>query len=94
MGLLINKSEFFKGKINKRGVLEIERAGKFKPMKCKQGGLIATGIAGVIALMACDDDCPLFEEPQPGSFGKVSIKICKKILVFDEFIDEREYGYI
>lgn len=53
-------------KINKDGVLEIERAGKFKKQSCRFSGFYTIGNQSHLKtqLEVCDDTCPLFGEPQ------------------------------
>ncbi len=82
------------GKITEKGFLKIERAGntkyQFCPFSSKE--------------LNCDDWCPLFGEPtvskwmgspNPEAKNRQSnpkhwdLKICKTILLFDEFTDER-----
>lgn len=73
------------GKINKRGLLEIERAGTMKQQACPY----------VPVPCECGDWCPLFSEPDTYSTGQAGdelteIDICSSILSFDQFSDERE----
>ena len=73
-----------KGKINKNGSLLIERNGKYKDQWClydhKDGAI------------NCGDWCPQFGEPEKAVFEENAaiLNICqKKVLVFDDFEDER-----
>jgi len=69
-----------KGKINKRGNLEMERAGAFKISYCPKT------IDGNI----CGDWCALFEEPVQVGPSKYSLSICEgKTLSFKKFTDAR-----
>lgn len=75
-----------KAKINSKGWLEIERAGKFLIMDCR---------FNVDA--ACADDCPLFGEPEkekmfePNSKqDRTVLSLCQTVLFINEFTDERE----
>lgn len=68
-----------KGKLNKDGVLEIERAGKFKKADCRhdRGGIF------------CTDDCSLFQEPEEMQDGTTALMLCSALWHFIEFEDER-----
>lgn len=68
-----------KGKIDKDGVLHIERAGVMRQQWCPQSG------------GHCGDWCPHFGEPKYDRGREATvIDICSgKRLVFDEFTDER-----
>ncbi len=77
------------GKIDKKGMLHIDRAGIMIVMNCALNDDIY-----------CSHQCPLFGEPEPEeSFdeqeneyqptGGTSLSLCKKTLVFDSFVDER-----
>ena len=76
-----------KGKINGFGYLQIERGGSHEiPGGRLQGCPFGTGSE------SCGDWCPLFGEPEPYCGNEqaiVVLEICKKKLVFDEFVDER-----
>ncbi len=70
-----------RGKINKNGCLEIERAGVMKEQFCPEriGGF-------------CGDNCPLFCEPEEienSKFGKYELALCHQTLYFNELIDQR-----
>ena len=75
-------------RINKKGWLEIERAGKFKQQLCPHGSSDEE---------RCGDWCPLFGEPFFETISKledkkiVSLSLCKTIIYCDtdEFRDER-----
>ncbi len=89
-----------KGKIDKEGILYIERAGKLKNTYCPYQ----------VEMISCCDECPLFGEPEVvkmiggggGLDGSCKIEICNgkilyfieicngKTLNFEELIDERE----
>jgi hypothetical protein len=79
-----------KGKIDKEGVLLIERAGKIKGQYC-----CSTSTREV----ACCDMCPQFGEPEGEGYwvddsnvrhDQASINICHgRSLCFSDFIDER-----
>lgn len=73
------------GKINKEGVLEMKRAGKFKEMQCR--------LAGELISCVCGDDCPHFREPVILRYKLPNItelQICQgNILAFHQFTDER-----
>lgn len=85
-----------KGKINKNGVLEIERAGKFKPQDCRKS-IFTTGNGG--DCFSCGDECSLFGEPETETAwnemksdqktGRIFVELCEKTWYFDEFEDER-----
>ena len=69
-----------KGMLDSHGFLRIYRKNEYKLQKCPFYGIF------------CGDWCPLFEEPQFYEEGRKkfwSLAICKKVLVFKEFIDER-----
>jgi hypothetical protein len=42
------------------------------------------------SLKACGDWCPLFGEPEKLSDGRISLPLCTRTLVLNEFFDERE----
>lgn len=70
------------GKIDKTGKLWIERAGKMKPQDCpyhpEQG------------VVRCGDWCPMFGEPNRMEHsGRIHVEVCRRLLVFDTFEDER-----
>ncbi len=80
-----------KAKINKNGVLEIERAGKYKKQSCRIGGFynITVGYDEEAATTArCNDTCPLFGEPED-NYGGARLTLCHRELFFGEFTDER-----
>ena len=70
-------------KINKKGHLEIKRAGKFKLQSCPYG----------IEFCFCGDWCPLFQEPDYGTLetDKVILPLCRYDLSMKaiNFLDER-----
>jgi len=76
-----------KGKIEKSGCLQIERAGKLKDQDCPFNS----------EAVRCGDHCPLFGEPEQyldGTNGREhtgwSLKICQdRELRFETFTDER-----
>jgi len=75
------------GKINKQGILVIERAGILSRMKCRGGG----HYGGADKFDFCKDACAKFGEPtvNPGT-GKTDLTICEnKTWSFDTFTDER-----
>lgn len=78
-----------KGKIDKNGFLEIERAGKFKTVECRRSTFMSAH--GDIACLACNDNCSLFGEPGIEKFftGRIFLKLCEKTWHFDEFEDKR-----
>ena len=79
-----------KGKLNQNGILEIERAGKFKQMKCKKTAVPV--LPEDILVDFCDDDCALFEEPEfhDGARPQWTLNLCEfKVLTFSELEDER-----
>lgn len=82
-----------KGRINKSGLLYIERTGKTKLQECP-----------LSKDSACGDWCPLFKDPavsrwtgsiDPDEKDRESnpkdwdVKICRTTLYFDELTDER-----
>ena len=68
-----------RGKIDRKGVLFIERAGVLVEQICPLG-----------EMKNCGHHCPLFGEPFRKSHGKIGMSLCGKILIiFDGFIDER-----
>lgn len=68
-----------KGKIDKDGLLEIERGGKIKSAKCPFD-----------FSARCGDWCAKFGEPLSHVTGRKMIEICHgQTLYFDEFEDER-----
>lgn len=69
-----------KGKINKSGNLEIERAGKMRAQYCPY-------VSEKAIYITCGDWCPAFEEPI--WCEDIEIHICVTTLEFDEFADER-----
>jgi len=77
-----------KGKINKNGVLEIERSGRFKKQDCLRS---AAWINDNLGCSFCGDNCSLFGEPGIEKFftGRIFLKLCEKTWYFDEFEDER-----
>jgi len=83
-----------KGKINADGVLEIERAGKFKPMECKPMEMTMPSSSDVPIASQCGDDCSLFHEPEKMMLPKdkfyTQLRICQGgYWYFDGFEDER-----
>jgi hypothetical protein len=85
-----------KGKINKKGELEIKRAGKFKLQECRSAGAFFVPDDGYHSpsLCTCSDDCLHFGELEKALCSEnhnKSLQVCQgKILYFDEFEDERE----
>jgi len=84
-------------RIDKHGQLWIERAGRMKACRCRFGGRNNAGIFDT-----CDDDCPLFREPEvinlktakgeiaPGDNRKVlQLRCGAGVCWFGEIIDER-----
>lgn len=92
------------GKINEHGTLEIKRAGQFRKMDCRFGGM-----DHMANFKKCNHFCSKFGEPkhpiyklgdnpvpgdksfsEPLSFRKTSLKLCGgDVLIFDKFTDER-----
>ena len=68
------------GEINMSGELMIKRYKHIRLAACPY------------SMPVCNDKCPLFGEPMPvGKTGKeTDLEICKKILKFTEFTDNRE----
>jgi hypothetical protein len=72
------------GKINEKGILEIQRGSKYKPQLCCK-----------IGDCSCTDDCVLFEEPvifgaKTTGVPVATLKICQgKEFTFEEFQDLR-----
>jgi hypothetical protein len=93
-----------KGKIDSTGVLFIQRGSSLKPMKCRQAGILAAGVNAGVVTATCDDDCPLFGEPEKTweftgdelqhkteTDEGTWLEICQdRCLTFTEFEDERE----
>lgn len=80
-----------KGKINNEGILEIERAGRFKKMECRIAGLGFGDLGHDPMACLCGDDCPHFGEPEYYEKRHVIIEICQsRFLSFDEFEDQRK----
>lgn len=77
-------------KIDKNGLLSIERRGKFKSQYCPYSSPDSHG-----ELINCGDHCPQFSEPDPRIEGETTLYICdNKAIFFDEFIDERRQSWI
>ena len=86
-----------KGKIDKYGCLQIERAGDWIPCGCRPGGIMPHDND----YGTCDHSCPHFGEPEEEWFdgglekdliscGRFKLRLCRgTVLVFDEFTDER-----
>lgn len=75
-----------KGKIDKSGILYIERKGKYKKQFCPYQQTDLNGDD-----TACGGWCPMFGEPKKyDSYRKSGTKlhICSSILLFDELIQE------
>lgn len=77
------------GKINERGILEIERAGTYKEMYCPYD---TEGTR-------CGDWCPLFGEPlvdrrvsEHAEIFIFGLDLCKRTLYFANFEDKRKGG--
>jgi hypothetical protein len=74
-----------KGKIDKNGLLQIERAGKLKGQFCPWTDTENNP-------SSCGDWCPLFHEgnliSKPGK-ETIFIDLCRRQIVFTEFADER-----
>lgn len=67
------------GKFNSKGTLEIRRGSKLKKQYCY-----------LHQCVPCDDTCPLMSEPVRRSKG-TTLEICnQRILIFNEFHDDRE----
>jgi hypothetical protein len=75
-----------KGKIDKNGVLWIQRGKKLQKQFCHRGGMIEGYGHG-----SCCDDCPLFGEPELNWQEQTTyLEICEsRMLEFGEFADER-----
>jgi len=75
-----------KGVIDENGFLRIYRKNEYKLQECP--------FCGTNYGAYCGDWCPLFEEPQVYEEGKGrrvwNLALCKKVLVFDNFIDKRK----
>jgi hypothetical protein len=83
----LGKMRKVRGKINNNGVLEIERAGKFKQMECRKS---TAWSEGDMDCFLCNDDCSLFREPEQSSGEeKIKLVLCDTLWYFDEFEDER-----
>ena len=68
-----------KGRIDKSGWLHIYRPNKDSPVRCPQD-----------SSRVCGDWCALFEDPvKDDDDDKILVSMCTKIMVFDEFVDER-----
>lgn len=70
-----------KGRINKKGILEILRGRTYKRQICIRPDI-----------MDCDDNCPMFGEPCKDFDGihTYKLQICNgRVLEFTELIDER-----
>lgn len=68
-----------KGKIDKDGYLWIRRPGMLKPQTCPYSGDV------------CNDECPLFSEPEYYDENIATIAICNgNKLYFTELIDQRD----
>lgn len=87
-----------KGKINKDGALEIERAGKPKRTQCRRN--VFETIPGTADRLFCSDDCSLFGEPDQETYydlntdeeiptGRTRLGLCGRTWIFTEFEDER-----
>lgn len=78
-----------KGKIDKDGILSIERAGVMRQQMCPYS---YSNQLPVFSATQCGDACPLFDEPYPER-GTTSVMLCichEKRLFFKEFTDERK----
>ena len=88
-----------KAKIDKNGVLYIERAGIFKEQYCRIAGIVVDKYNNK-ETYNCKDTCPLFGEPEYIDTNtdlegkpnyKVKISLCQKDLIIESksFTDER-----
>lgn len=76
------------GKINMYGRLKIQRVGRLSYQLCPHRQLSNDEDP---AVAVCDDQCPLFGEPEEISPTETRLEICQgKVLKFSELIDERE----
>ena len=81
------------GKIDGKGFLHIERAGKMQLQACPRGYMHSHGD------IPCGDWCSLFGEPElqmraplnigPIHTGKTEVRLCDSVLFFIGFKDER-----
>lgn len=90
-------------KIDKDGILFIERAGKLKVQECRRGGAhirVCDDHTAVLQYGSCNDSCSLFGEPEPFSFDPITgepidetieLDLCSKTLSInvEDFEDER-----
>jgi len=80
-----------KGKIDKDGVLYIERAGVMRQQMCPYS---YSNQLPVFSATQCGDACPLFGEPtqlsHTPSGDTYGIKLCQRELVFGKLTDERK----
>ena len=68
-----------KGRIDKHGNFHMMRPQKDSPCRCPYD-----------TSRVCGDWCALFEDPvEDEKDGKILLSLCTKIMVFDEFVDER-----
>lgn len=70
-----------KGRIERIGCLQIERAGRMKDQYCPD--------AAGNRPERCGDWCPKFGEPAIASDGHCVLRFCGGQLIFDKFEDER-----
>jgi hypothetical protein len=82
-----------KFKINKDGILEIERAGKFKPQYCRVSGFYRTH--DKTGLQPCGDNCPLFGEPEIIEILNktkkiVNMRLCQNVELVCDFEDFKD----
>lgn len=76
-------------KIDKNGMLNINRAGTMKIQDCPMTTAVHND--GVkLKWEPCGDWCPLFGEPVEDCDGDTILILCKGVNCFKEFKDERE----
>ena len=74
-----------KAQIDKDGALWIERGGVLKETGCPYDNPPDSGLGSA----SCGDWCPLFGEPETQNDGGGFVQLCRRLLTFDEFTDER-----
>ena len=82
-----------KGKIDKDGILWLERAGEFKRQKCvfTMTLIRPEGLEAYYQAQGCGDHCPLFCEPEDSTGGEIELSLCHTFHIFkkEDFKDER-----
>ncbi|MCP4756363.1 MAG: hypothetical protein GY866_36330 [Proteobacteria bacterium] len=76
-----------RGRINKDGIIHIQRGGEMRLQYCPFFSVSSAGIEPTV----CGDWCPLFGDPVETNPEEpyTILDICRKQLVFEELIDER-----